>query len=189
MPGYLTSLHGAKTFLVPFPPAPSASLINKTREYRCLPSFPQNLYLSFFSLCRNCLFIYLFFLTCQMRTIPWLSVKPFWRRLFESFSRFVHNTYTATQYETGMYCKLFLFPAFALISFCFQFNINVTSLLPAGIFCVKNGLLLREKEGKNSKERALTILKKLVPFVIQFSTERDLANCQGVDLNNTWRHV
>lgn len=115
-----------------------------------------------------------------MRTIPWLGVKPFWRRLFESFPRFVHNNYTATQYETGMYCKL---------SFCFQFNINVPSLLPAGIFCVKNGLLLREKEGKNSKERALTILKKLVPFVIQFSTERDLANCQGVDLNNTWRHV
>ena len=124
-----------------------------------------------------------------MRTIPWLGVKPFWRRLFESFSRFVHNTYTAAQYETGMCCKLFLFPAFALIAFCFQFNINVTNLLPAGIFCVKNGLLLREKEGKNSKERALTILKKLVPFVIQFSTERDLANCQGVDLNNTWRHV
>ena len=58
-----------------------------------------------------------------------------------------------------MWCKLFLFPAFALIAFCFQFNINVTSLLPAGIFYVKSGLLLRKKEGKNSKERALTILK------------------------------
>ena len=57
-----------------------------------------------------------------------------------------------------MCCKLFLFPACALIAFCFQFNINVTSLLPAGIFCVKSGLLLREKEGKYLEERALTIL-------------------------------
>ena len=106
-----------------------------------------------------------------------------------SFSRFVHNTYTAAQYETGMYCKLFLFPAFALMAFCFQFNINVTSLLPAGIFCVKSGLLLREKEGKIFRITGFDYSYKLVPFAIQLSTERDLANCQEVDLGNTWRHV
>ena len=37
---------------------PSASLINKTRECRCLPPFLQSLYLSFSSLYRNCLFIF-----------------------------------------------------------------------------------------------------------------------------------
>ena len=38
-----------------------------------------------------------------------------------------------------------------VIAFCFRFNINVTSLLAAGIFCVKSGFLLQEKKRKIQK--------------------------------------